>query len=162
MKSQAFLALCCAALLSAPAISAETNAAAPANAAAQAPARQPIPLSLARVAKNLGAPGVYVYDCNPEEIYSQSHIKGSIKANVNDWWTLLPKDKENSYLIFYCINRMCNVSFEAATFAIGQGYKNVYVMPDGIQGWVSNGYEFEGAGRQDRGLEAARKAREGK
>ena len=28
--------------------------------------------------------------------------------------------------------------------AINAGYENVYVMPDGIQGWVSNGYPFEG------------------
>ena len=40
------------------------------------------------------------------------------------------------------------------------GYENVYLMPDGIQGWVQNGYEFEGLGRKDRGIEAARLKRE--
>ena len=111
--------------------------------------RQPIPLSLGRVAKVLGQPGVYLYDCNPEDIYSQSHIKGSIHANVENWWNLLPEDKENSYVILYCINRMCTVSYEAALVAIEKGYRN-----------VSNGYEFEGTGRHDRGLEEARRARE--
>ena len=89
-------------------------------------------------------PDVYVYDCNPEDIYEKSHLKGSIHANKADWMNLLPKDKKNSFVILYCINRMCTVSFEAALEAINAGYENVYVMPDGIQGWVSNGYPFEG------------------
>lgn len=106
--------------------------------------RQPIPLSLNKVSKVLGQPDVYVYDCNPEDIYEKSHLKGSIHANKADWMNLLPKDKKNSFVILYCINRMCTVSFEAALEAINAGYENVYVMPDGIQGWVSNGYSFEG------------------
>ena len=82
----------------------------------------------------LGQPDVYVYDCNPEDIYEKSHLKGSIHANKADWMNLLPKDKKNSFVILYCINRMCTVSFEAALEAINAGYENVYVMPDGIQG----------------------------
>lgn len=113
---------------------------------------QAIPLSVARVAKVLGQPGVYIYDCNPEDIYQQSHIKGAIHANVEGWQKLLPKDKENSFLIFYCINRLCNVSWETSLAVIQMGYKNVYVMPDGIHGWVQNGYEFEGTGRHDPGI----------
>ena len=35
--------------------------------------RQPIPLSLNKVSKVLGQPDVYVYDCNPEDIYEKSH-----------------------------------------------------------------------------------------
>ena len=106
--------------------------------------RQPIPLSLNKVSKVLGQPDVYVYDCNPEDIYEKSHLKGSIHANKADWMNLLPKDKKNSFVILYCINRMCTVSFEAALEAIKAGYENVYVMPDGIQGWVSYCYPFEG------------------
>lgn len=122
--------------------------------------RQAIPLSLSRVAKVIGQPGVYLFDCNPEDIYEQSHLKGAIKTNVEGWEKLFPKDKKNTFLIFYCINRLCNVSFEISQVAIEMGYENVYLMPDGIQGWVQHGYEFEGTGRQDPGLEAARQRRE--
>ncbi len=118
---------------------------------------QPIPLSLQRVNKVLGQEGVYVYDCNPEEIHSKSHLIGSIHANIEDWTKILPEDKKNSFLIFYCINRLCNVSFEASMVAIDMGYENVYVMPDGIQGWVQHGFEFEGTGRRDPGLSMNRK-----
>lgn len=120
---------------------------------AQKVQRQPIPLSIGRVAKNIGKPGVYLFDCNPQDIYEKSHIKGSIHANVEGWMDLLPKDKKNSFLILYCINRMCNISYEASLKLIEMGYENVYLMPDGIQGWVSNGYEFEGTGRKDVGIE---------
>lgn len=162
IKIQCLAALLAAAfaLGAAPAVSAAL--AAPAGAEEIVPQRQPIPLSLARVAKNIGKPGVYLFDCNPQEIYEQSHIKGSIHANVEGWMDLLPKDKKNSYLILYCINRMCNISYEASLKLIEMGYENVYLMPDGIQGWVSNGYEFEGTGRKDPGLEAARAKREAK
>ncbi len=119
--------------------------------------RQPIPLSLARVHKVLGQKGVYLLDCNPDEIYQKSHLPGAIHANIEDWTKLLPEDKKNSFIILYCINRMCNVSFEASLVVIDKGYENVYVMPDGIQGWVSHGYEFEGTGRRDSGLASRNK-----
>lgn len=158
MMKTTCLAALCAALLAATGLSG--SAAAAESAAPQVQQRQPIPLSLARVAKNLGKPGVYVFDCNPEDIYEQSHLKGSIHANVEGWEKLLPADKKNSFIILYCINRLCNVSFEASLRVIELGYENVYLMPDGIQGWVQNGYEFEGLGRKDRGIEAARLKRE--
>lgn len=157
MKTTCLAALC-AAFLAAAGFSG--SAAAAESAAPAVQQRQPIPLSLARVAKNIGKPGVYVFDCNPEEIYEKSHLKGSIHANVEGWEKLLPADKKNSFVILYCINRLCNVSYEASLRVIELGYENVYLMPDGIQGWVQNGYEFEGTGRKDRGIEAARAKRE--
>lgn len=156
MNKQTLLASLCAgfvaaAMLSAPCAAAET-AQQQAQPAAQQPMRAPIPLSLSRVEKVLGTPNVYILDCNPQDIYEKSHIKGAIHVDAEDWWKLLPKDKKNSYLIFYCINRLCNVSWEASLYAIQLGYENVFQMPDGIQGWVQNGYEFEGTGREDPGL----------
>ena len=83
MKIQALLAVACAGLLAAPGFTAAADAQPSASQPEQVkPMRQPIPLSLGRVAKVLGQPGVYLYDCNPEDIYSQSHIKGAIHTNV--------------------------------------------------------------------------------
>ena len=116
------------------------------------PMTQPLPLSVYRVKSNLGKPGLYLFDCNPEEIYKRSHVPGAIMTNVAHWKSLLPKDKKNAYLVFYCVNKLCNVSTEAAFEALRMGYYNVFIMPDGIQGWVGHGYEFEGTGRQDAAL----------
>lgn len=113
---------------------------------AEARALQPLPLSILKVEQNRGKPGVYLFDCNPDDMYNVSHIPGATMINVTEWKKLLPKDKENSYLIFYCVNRLCNVSWEVGTEALRMGYKNVYVMPDGIQGWVQAGMKYEGTG----------------
>mgnify|MGYP000846663310 CR=1 FL=1 len=153
------LVLTVAALLSASVANAADSAAvknaatvqstATAAAGEQAQMRQPLPLSTARVQKNLGAEGLYVYDCNPRELYDISHVPGAVHINVKDWKKLLPKDKKNSYLIFYCVNRLCNVSWEISEATIKLGYENVYVMPDGIQGWIHNGHKYDGTGNSE-------------
>jgi rhodanese-related sulfurtransferase len=50
----------------------------------------------------------------------------------------LPADK-NKPLVFYCANKNCGSSHEAAAKAITAGYTNVKVMPAGIAGWVKAG-----------------------
>ena len=57
---------------------------------------------------------------------------------------LLPKDKKNSFVIFTASTVCAPSRLKRTLEAIKAGYENVYVMPDGIQGWVSNGYPFEG------------------
>ena len=46
----------------------------------------------------------------------------------------LPAEKTTA-LVFYCANKMCTSSHEAAERAITLGYKNVSVMVDGVYGW---------------------------
>ncbi len=50
----------------------------------------------------------------------------------------LPADKA-SKLVFYCANDRCTASEAAAKRAIENGYTNVAVLPDGIQGWKKAG-----------------------
>jgi rhodanese-related sulfurtransferase len=42
-------------------------------------------------------------------------------------------------LVFYCANRQCGASHDAAAKARTAGYTNVKVLPDGIAGWVKAG-----------------------
>ena len=46
----------------------------------------------------------------------------------------LPAEKTTA-LVFYCANKMCTSSHEAAERAISLGYKDVSVMVDGVYGW---------------------------
>jgi len=46
----------------------------------------------------------------------------------------LSADK-NAKIVFYCFDKRCMASHEAARRAIDAGYKNVSVMGDGIVGW---------------------------
>ena len=84
---------------------------------------------------------VHIYDANSEEtrkseglIPSAEVLSSSSRYDI----ATLPKDK-TSTLVFYCQNAECMASHGAAQLATKAGYKNVYVMSDGIQGWKKAG-----------------------
>ena len=54
----------------------------------------------------------------------------------------LPTAKDQK-LVFYCANTQCGASHTAAERAMGAGYTDVSVLPDGIQGWVKAGQKVD-------------------
>lgn len=52
--------------------------------------------------------------------------------------TELPAAKD-AKLVFYCANTQCGASKMAAKRALGQGYADVWVLPEGIKGWKAAG-----------------------
>jgi len=105
-------------------------------------ADHPASLTMASVETMLGKPGVYVFDVNPTEIWAQGHLPGAIHIDSLSIRRFLPHDKAAT-LIFYCANRLCLGSNGAAEQALRLGYRNVYVMPEGIFGWASSGRVME-------------------
>ena len=92
-------------------------------------------LSIDVAARIFGSPGVFFFDVNSRQRYTQSHIPGAknlvpAKVGAND----LPPDRD-AILIFYCGSSMCPACHEGAGRAARLGYKRVYIMPDGIRGW---------------------------
>ncbi len=86
---------------------------------------------------------VFVFDANGPERYKSGHIPGAVlvahdgvKADV------LPADKAAT-LVFYCFNPKCSASHQAAESARALGYTNVYVLPEGIDGWQKAGRATE-------------------
>ncbi len=83
-----------------------------------------------------------VYDANTPEtrehvgVIPGAHLLDSSSRYDAD--KTLPADK-SSALVFYCANRMCTASHDAARRALAAGYKNVSVMYDGIFGWRKAG-----------------------
>lgn len=101
---------------------------------------QPIAISLSQADRLIGEDDVYFYDVNTPDIYDLvGHLPDAIYINQSDWYGLLPEDKEGTVLVFYCANRICYASVDAAIEAKKLGYKNVYNMPEGIYGWVTSG-----------------------
>ena len=47
----------------------------------------------------------------------------------------LPIDRARM-LVFYCHSPYCTAAADAARRAVGAGYQEVFVMPEGIKGWV--------------------------
>jgi rhodanese-related sulfurtransferase len=50
----------------------------------------------------------------------------------------LPQAKDNP-LVFYCSSERCSAAPSAARRARDAGYTHVYVLPEGIKGWVQAG-----------------------
>lgn len=78
-------------------------------------------------------------DANGEKTReSEGCVPTSLKIRYDENWKLdlssLPKDK-NKKLVFYCANTKCTAAPLAAIEAKKIGYKNLYVMGEGIQGW---------------------------
>jgi rhodanese-related sulfurtransferase len=114
----------------------------------QADASTPVPgaqvahVSVAEVERFLGKPGVYVFDVNLPEIWAKHHLPGAVHVKDSNLKRYLPSDK-HAILIFYCAEPRCSASEAAAAEAIQFGYNRVYVMPEGIFGWIRSGKPVE-------------------
>ncbi len=94
------------------------------------------------VQRFLGKPGVFIYDVNLPEIWAANHLPGAIHVADANLRHYLPADR-NAILIFYCAAPRCSASESAAADAVKLGYTRVYVMPEGIFGWVKAGLPVE-------------------
>ena len=87
-----------------------------------------------------------ILDANSDKTREKmGSIKGAIKLTSPSSYSAseLPAEK-NSMLVFYCYNKMCTASHDAAKRATSLGYTDVSVLPDGILGWKEAGYPIEG------------------
>lgn len=98
-----------------------------------------VPISISDAKKLMTQDNVYIFDANEEKIREElGYIHGAVHINLDGWQNLLPKNKDAT-LIFYCQNRTCFTSSEAALEAMKLGYKNSYVMLEGIENWIIKG-----------------------
>ena len=78
---------------------------------------------------------VFLFDANSAESYQKGHIPGAKWIQYDAVMaTKLPKSKD-AKLIFYCYNPLCGASPLAAKQALSLGYRNVWLLPEGITGW---------------------------
>jgi rhodanese-related sulfurtransferase len=101
---------------------------------------------VAQVAAWLKAKEATAVDVNVEEVREEyGLLPGALLLSTSSSYeaSLLPKDKGRK-LVFYCLNRLCTASHVAARRAKGFGYKNVYVMSEGIKAWKEAGLPIDG------------------
>ena len=96
-------------------------------------------ISMDEVARIMKRPGVALLDLNVPEVWERYHLPGAVHIDSPDIGRYLPLDK-SATLIFYCAGPMCSAGGMAANEAVLLGYRHVYVMTDGIFGWVRLGY----------------------
>lgn len=96
-------------------------------------------------AAKAGKGQLFVYDNNQREVYEKGHVPTAkwVKPSALSA-SDLPADKA-APLVFYCANEQCSACHSGAQAAIALGYRNVFIMPEGIQGWQKAGKPLESA-----------------
>jgi rhodanese-related sulfurtransferase len=96
-------------------------------------------IPMAEVARLMNKPGVVLLDVNVPELWDAHHLPGAVHVTSADIGKFLPADKRAT-LIFYCAGPLCAASGLAANESVLLGYRRVYVMTEGIFGWVKAGF----------------------
>jgi rhodanese-related sulfurtransferase len=90
-----------------------------------------------------GEKAFYVFDANGEDRFKKGHVPGAKHVPADAVSAdKLPADKAAT-LVFYCGSEKCGASHVAAKAAMGLGYTNVFIMPEGIAGWEKKGKKTE-------------------
>lgn len=86
-------------------------------------------------------------DSRPAARYAEAHIPTAISIPVEKMGelakTMLPADRKEKMLIFYCGGPTCGLSPKAAGMAVKLGFSNVKVMLQGAPGWKKGGQLME-------------------
>ena len=97
---------------------------------------------MVEVARFRTRPDVVVFDVNVHELWVEHSIPGAVHIDSPDIAGFLPSDK-STILIFYCAGPQSRESANAANTAVMLGYRNAFVMTDGIFTWLKAGYPVE-------------------
>lgn len=83
-----------------------------------------------------------ILDVNLKEDYIKRHLPTAKLIQFGKMEDVMPKDKIKR-IIFYCMSELCNSSHEMAKAALRSDYKNVAIMPSGLNGWLKAGLPTE-------------------
>lgn len=83
-----------------------------------------------------------ILDVNLKEDYIKRHLPTAKLIQFGKMEDVMPKDKSKR-IIFYCMSELCNSSHEMAKAALRSDYKNVAIMPSGLNGWLRAGLPTE-------------------
>lgn len=83
-------------------------------------------------------PKIIILDVRTANEFNQGHIKGAINIDIRqpDFYTQINKLNKNAYYIVHC--RTNHRSTTAVNYMTGNGFKNIYQMMDGFNGWILN------------------------
>jgi rhodanese-related sulfurtransferase len=93
-------------------------------------------ISVDEVERKLGQPNVQIIDVNPQRAWAKGHVPKATNLDPAEYTEQdLPADKD-AILIFYCSGPLCGAAPHAAKRAKRMGYRQVFVMSEGIEGWM--------------------------
>jgi len=103
-------------------------------------------------------PGLTVIDARTPEEYQEVHIKGA----VNVPWPVLEKNPAaltfplNAKLVFYCNGFKCGKGPKSARVAAMVGYRNLFVMSEGMPAWEEKGFPLFAGPNYEKKIETTR------
>jgi rhodanese-related sulfurtransferase len=100
-------------------------------------------LSPSDVLNRLSLRNFFVFDTNPQHVFIHHRVPGAMHLDPADFTeSQLPRD-EDAALLFYSSGPLCGKGTHAARRALRMGYNKVYVMTEGITGWIRAGCPVE-------------------
>lgn len=102
--------------------------------------------------------GLVVIDARTPEEFQEVHIRGA----VNLPWPVLEKNPstltfpKESRLVFYCNGFKCGKSPKAARLAASLGYRNLYVLSEGMPAWEEKGFAIYAGPDYEKKIETTR------
>jgi rhodanese-related sulfurtransferase len=98
-------------------------------------------LSVAEVSSLAAKQQAALFDANTPEFREKNGIipGARLLASSSSYDLKALPAQKNAKLVFYCASTRCTSSHTAAERAVGAGYTDVAVMPDGLLGWKAAG-----------------------
>ena len=89
-----------------------------------------------------------IIDVRPYPAFNEAHIKSAISIPYIPINEFVVKMEERNFarakpIVVYCDAQTCSTSEKAAEVLLRNDYTNVYILEDGIDGWLKKNYPIE-------------------
>ncbi|MGH7768094.1 MAG: rhodanese-like domain-containing protein [Candidatus Binatia bacterium] len=81
-------------------------------------------------------------DARPAKEYQQSRLPGARSIPLAEIANRFGEIPKSGRVVLYCNCKAAEIA-DRAVFLEHRGYRNVFIMPEGYQGWLSRGYPLE-------------------
>jgi rhodanese-related sulfurtransferase len=81
-------------------------------------------------------------DMRPAKEYQQSRLPGARSLPLAELANRFGEVPKSGRVVLYCDCKPYDVA-DRAVFLEYRGYRNIFIMPEGYQGWVKRGYPTE-------------------
>lgn len=85
---------------------------------------------------------VFLIDMRPAKEYQQSRLPGARSLPLAELPNRFGEVPKSGRVVLYCDCKPYDIA-DRAVFLEYRGYRNIFIMPEGYQGWVKRGYPTE-------------------
>jgi rhodanese-related sulfurtransferase len=81
-------------------------------------------------------------DMRPAKDYQQSRLPGARSLPLAELANRFGEVPKSGRVVLYCDCKSYDIA-DRAVFLEYRGYRNIFIMPEGYQGWIKRGYPTE-------------------